>query len=131
MRRRNVLSLIAMSALAAATGRAAFAGDFSAYSAPSFDTALKSGAPVIVHVHADWCPTCRAQAPTLQSMTGDPAYAKATFVRVNFDKDKDFLTGHKVSQQSTILVFKAGKEAARFTGITDAAQLRSRVQAAL
>jgi thioredoxin 1 len=131
MHRRNLLSLFAASALAAASGGVAFAADFSAYSAPSFDTALKSGAPVIVHVHADWCPTCRAQAPTLKSMTGDPAYAKVTFIRVNFDKDKDFLTGHKISQQSTILVFKAGKETTRFTGITDATDLRSRVQAAL
>ena len=64
-------------------------------------------------------------------MTGEPAYAKARFIRINFDKDKDFLTGHKVSQQSTVLVFKGGKETARFTGITDAGQLRSRVQAAL
>ena len=96
MHRRNLLSLFAASALAATAG-VAFAADFSAYSAPSFDTALKSGAPVIVHVHADWCPTCRAQAPTLKSMTGDPAYAKVTFIRVNFDKDKDFLTSHKIS----------------------------------
>ena len=130
MHRRHVLSLLAVSVVFASAGPA-LAGEFSAYSAQNFDAALKSGAPVIVHVHADWCPTCRAQALTLQSMTGEPAYAKARFIRVNFDKDRDFLTGHKVSQQSTILVFKDGKESARFTGITDAAQVRSRVQAAL
>lgn len=130
MHRRHVLSLFVASAISVVAGPA-LAGEFSAYSAQNFDAALKSGVPVIVHVHADWCPTCRAQAPTLQSMTGEPAYATAKFIRVNFDKDRDFLTGHKVSQQSTILVFRGGKEAARFTGITDAAQLRSRVQAAL
>jgi thioredoxin-like negative regulator of GroEL len=130
MHRRHVLSLLA-AAIVATTGTSAIAAEFTAYSSAGFDAAVKSGTPVIVHVHADWCPTCRAQAPTLQSMTGESAYTKATFIRVNFDKDKDFLTSHKVSQQSTILVFKGGKEAARFTGITDAAQLRSRVQAAL
>ncbi|MDQ2079219.1 thioredoxin family protein [Xanthobacteraceae bacterium Astr-EGSB] len=131
MHRRHVLSLFAAAVVIATMATAAVAAEFSAYSPASFDAAVKSGAPVIVHVHADWCPTCRAQAPTLQAMAGESAYAKARFIRVNFDKDKDFLTGHKISQQSTVLVFKGGKEAARFTGITDAGQLRGRVQAAL
>ena len=28
-----------------------------------FDAARISGAPLAVVFHADWCPTCRAQAP--------------------------------------------------------------------
>ena len=131
MHRRRVLSLFAAAAFAATVASAAPAAEFTAYSAAGFDAAVKSGAPVIVHVHADWCPTCRAQAPTLQTMSGEPGYAKARFIRVNFDKDKDFLTGHKVSQQSTILVFKGGKEAARFGGVTESAELRRRIEAAL
>ena len=131
MNRRHAVTLIAALATGAAIATTALAAGFSAYTAQSFDAALKSGSPVIVHVHADWCPTCRAQAPTLQSMSGEPTYAKAKFIRVIFDKDRDFLTAHKVSSQSTILVFKGGKETARFSGVTDAAQLRSRVQAGL
>jgi thioredoxin-like negative regulator of GroEL len=85
---------------------------------------------VVVHVHADWCPTCRQQAPTLQSMASDPDFADVRFVRVNFDTDKDFLTAHRVAGQSTILVFRGGREVSRFVGVTNAQQLRDRITAA-
>ncbi len=130
MNRRFAFALIVTTALGLFSAAVSAAG-FAAYSAQSFDQALKSGAPVVVHVHADWCPTCRAQMPTLQSMSGDKQYDKVVFVRVNFDKDRDFLTNYKVSSQSTILVFKGGKEVARFGGVTDAAQIKSRIGGAI
>lgn len=130
MNRRQLFPLLAVIGAAALTGTAAFA-NFVSYTAQSFKGELQSGTPVIVHVHADWCPTCRKQLPTLQSMMQEQDYATAKFVRVDFDKDKEFLTAHKVSSQSTILVFKGGKEVARLNGVTDPAQLRSRIKAAI
>lgn len=131
MTRRYLFALIAIAAMSVVSGRALLAASFTNYSASAFSQALAAGGPVIVHVHADWCPTCRAQAPVLQSMSGEKAYEKARFIRVNFDKDRDFLTSHKVAVQSTILVFKGGKEVARFSGETDASRIRSRIDAAI
>jgi len=130
MNRRLAFALIVTAALGLFSVAVSAAG-FATYSAQSFDQALKSGAPVVVHVHADWCPTCRAQMPTLQSMSGDKQYDKVRFVRVNFDKDRDFLTTYKVASQSMILVFKGGKEVARFAGVTDAAQIKTRISGAI
>jgi len=130
MNRRQLLALMSVAGAAALICSAAWA-NFTAYSAQSFKTTLQSGAPVVVHVHADWCPTCRKQLPTLQSMMQEKDYAATKFVRVDFDKDKDFLTAYKVTSQSTILVFKAGKEVERLAGVTDPAQLRSRIKAAI
>ena len=33
------------------------------YANVNFEEALASGAPVVAHIDADWCPTCRAQRP--------------------------------------------------------------------
>jgi thioredoxin 1 len=130
MNRRLALALIVTATFGLVSAAASAAG-FATYSGQSFDQALKSGAPLVVHVHADWCPTCRAQMPTLQSMSGDKQYDKVRFVRVNFDKDRDFLTTYKVASQSTILVFKGGKEVARFAGVTDATQIKTRIGGAI
>lgn len=94
---RRMMFVLAVTAALGLFSAAVSAAGFAAYSAQSFDQALKSGGPVVVHVHADWCPTCRQQMPTLQSMSGDKQYDKIRFVRVNFDKDRDFLTSYKVA----------------------------------
>lgn len=46
---------------------------------------------------------------------------------VDFDTAKDVLRQFRVSQQSTLIVFKGQKEAARSTGETDPASLRALV----
>jgi thioredoxin-like negative regulator of GroEL len=130
MNRRQMLSFVAVAGAATLAATAACA-NFITYSAQDFQSTLQSGATLVVHVHADWCPTCRKQLPTLQSMMQEKDYAAAKFVRVDFDHDRDFLTAHRVSSQSTILVFKGGKEVARLNGVTDPAQLRSRIKAAI
>jgi thioredoxin len=128
MVRRSFLTLLAC----VLTSFAAFAASsITPYSKASFTDALNSGQTVIVHVDAGWCPTCAKQRPTIQSLAADPAMAKVAFVRVDFDNDTDFLTTYKVASQSTILVFRGGKEVARLNGVTDAAQIRQKLQAAV
>ena len=34
----------------------------------NFDQLLKQGKPVVLHFHADWCPTCRAQQAVLDDL---------------------------------------------------------------
>jgi thioredoxin-like negative regulator of GroEL len=77
----------------------------------------------LVHVHADWCPTCKRQLTILGPMLNDPANAKVTAVTVNFDKETAFKQANKVGGQSTLIVFKGGKEVARSVGATDSAAI--------
>jgi thiol-disulfide isomerase/thioredoxin len=102
-----------------------------AYDKAKFDEALKSGAPLVVHVHADWCPVCRRQEPILKSLSTDSATSGARQFVVNFDKEKAFLTANNVPSQSVILVFKGGKETARLAGETDAAKIKSTIVAGI
>jgi thioredoxin 1 len=101
----------------------ALAGSFQPYKKADFDKLVSSGQPVLVHVHADWCPTCKRQLTVLGPMLNDPANAKVAAVTVDFDKETAFKQANKIGGQSTLIVYKGGKEVARSVGATDAAAI--------
>ena len=82
-------------ALSATLATGLQAGDLPAgwtsYDAGKFAAAVKTSQTMVVDVHADWCPTCRAQAPILQELRRDEQLKSVRFVRVDWDKDKDFV----------------------------------------
>jgi len=84
----------------------------------AFDQAVAAGGPVIVQFHADWCPTCRAQAPLEKQELAEPKMKDVKFFLANFDTEKELKKALKVSAQSTFVVFKGGKEVTRSTGQT-------------
>lgn len=131
MNRRNALNLLAGAALFSTLSPAQAAAGFTNYDAAKFAKLLQSGATIVVHVHADWCPTCTRQQATLDQMANDPAYGKVSFVRVNFDTEAEFLKANRIVSQSTIIVVKAGREASRFVGITRSGEIRTRIDAAI
>lgn len=83
-----------------------------------FDSMRTAGKPVAVVFHADWCPTCRAQAPVLKDLLQTPALKPLTLYVADFDTEKALKKSFGITQQSTIVVFKDGKEVARSTGDT-------------
>lgn len=88
------------------------------YDAAAFATALKSGAPMAVVFHADWCPTCRAQAPILKELSREPKFKGVTVFIADFDKELALRQQLRVNKQSTIVVFNKGQELKRSTGET-------------
>jgi thiol-disulfide isomerase/thioredoxin len=101
------------------------------YAQAQFDALNKSGKPVVVHVHADWCPTCRAQDPIVSALIKDTAFKNVSFLEVDFDAQKDVVKAFNVTQQSTLIVFKGGKEVGRSTGDTRKASIDSLINKAL
>jgi len=83
-----------------------------------FDATRDAGKPVAVVFHADWCPTCRAQAPVLKGLTQTPEFKSLTLYIADFDTENALKKSLGVTKQSTIVVFKNGREAARSTGDT-------------
>jgi len=83
-----------------------------------FDAARAAGKPVAVVFHADWCPTCRAQAPVLKGLTETQEFKSLTLYIANFDTENALKKSLGVTKQSTIVVFRNGREAARSTGDT-------------
>jgi thioredoxin 1 len=109
----------------------ATARDFTPYQQASFQTAVQSGAPVVVHVHAAWCSVCRRQTAILDEIFKDGALAKVQTVRVNYDQDRDFINANGIRRQGNILVFRNGKEVARVDFDTNANRIRAAIDRAL
>jgi thiol-disulfide isomerase/thioredoxin len=96
-----------------------------------FDAMRAAGKPVAVVFHADWCPTCRAQAPVLKQLTQQPELRTLTLFVANFDTEKALKRALGVTQQSTVVVFKDGKEVGRSTGDTQAPPLSALLRRAI
>ena len=110
---------------------AAVPAGWTAYDEAEFMMAQKKGKTIVVDVYADWCPTCRAQAPILEELRTETQSSDVLYVKVNFDEEKAFLKAHRIPRQSTVLVFKGMDEIARSIAQTNRAALRSVVLGAL
>lgn len=95
------------------------------YTPAAFAMAQEEGKTIVVDVYADWCPTCKAQAPILDELQSEAALADAAFFKVDYDVHKDFLKEHRIPRQSTVLVFNGNDEAARSIAETDRERLRA------
>lgn len=105
-----IASLVALSAASAA--------DIKPYDKATFDGLQAAGKPVVLHVYADWCPTCKQQTPIISELVTEPAFKDYTVLKVNFDTQKDLLKALRVGSQSTLIVYRGKKEVARSVGDT-------------
>ena len=101
------------------------------YTQQAFEAALKEGKPVLVQVHASWCPTCRTQSPIIDKLGTTEKFQNMTVLRVDFDSQKDVCEKFGVQTQSTLIVFKDGKEVGRSVGDTGADSIEALLGKAL
>ena len=120
MKIRHILTTLAL----ATVGHLAFALDIQPYAPETLAAKPKAGEAVALHFHADWCPTCRAQEKVFNGWKGDAA-VPGTLLVVNFDKERELKRQLGVRSQSTVIVYKGGKETGRLAGETDPAPLRA------
>lgn len=129
-RRFFSLSIAALAASAAAVAPALSAMQRT-FDAKAFAEAQAAGKPILVAVHASWCPTCKAQAPILGKLLADPKFNNLVFLVVDFDAQKDVVKRFGVRTQSTLIVFNGTSERARSVGDTDADSIAALVNKAL
>ena len=122
---RRVFSGAALAALLVTAGSfsSAFAGAPVPFSAEAFKAAQASDTPILVEIHADWCPTCKAQSPILDKLTADPKFRDLKVFRVDFDAMKPVVKQFSAQMQSTLIVFKGGSEQGRSVGDTKEASI--------
>lgn len=101
------------------------------YTQDKLDALNKSGKPALVFIHADWCPTCRAQDAVLEKLLPGDEFKGITTLKVDFDSQKPVVKSFGVKYQSTLIVFKGGKEVARATGETDSDKIAALLRMAL
>jgi thioredoxin 1 len=93
------------------------------YTQKAFDAAQASGKSILVDISAPWCPTCRAQAPIIDKLSAEAKFKDLMIFHVDFDSQADVVRALGAQQQSTLIVFKGGKEMGRSVGDTDAGSI--------
>ncbi len=89
------------------------------------------GDPILVAIHARWCPTCAAQTPIIQEIAAEGAPKNLRVLLVDFDTQKDVVRELGATMQSTIVVFHGKQEMARTVGDTDSESIRATVRRTL
>ncbi|CAH0355402.1 MULTISPECIES: thioredoxin family protein [Sphingomonadaceae] len=95
------------------------------FSLAALKAAQAAGKPVLVDAFAPWCPTCRAQAPTIEKLAKDPAYKNLIILRLDYDNQGAEKKLLGITKQSTLIAYKGNREVGRIVGITDPAQLKA------
>ncbi|MGX5826425.1 thioredoxin family protein [Mesorhizobium sp. 43Arga] len=129
MQRRHFLIISAVAGIAAAVGPAL--GHNGDETIPGFDAALKAGGPILIHVTAPWCEVCQAQKPIVAALLASPGFKTMKKFDVDFDTQKEILARYRVQMQSTMIVYKGGKEVDRQTGQTDPVTIEALLRKAL
>ncbi len=104
---------------------AALAGPATPFTQEAFNAAQAAGSPILIEVAADWCPTCKAQAPILEKLAASPKFKDVKMFRVDFDAQKAVVKQLGARSQSTLIVFKGKTERGRSVGDTQAAAIES------
>jgi thioredoxin 1 len=96
---------------------------------PQFGELTKRQGIALVDFWAPWCGPCRMQAPVLEEVAAEVG-ASATIAKINVDEDGTHAGRLGIQSIPTLLLFKDGREIARFTGLQDKATLVQAVQQA-
>jgi thioredoxin-like negative regulator of GroEL len=115
--------LPALAALAIALTAPAHAGTLASFNASTFQALRAHHRPVVLFVHAPWCPICRAQEKTITSLLAMPRYKDVTVLTIDFDTQKALWSRFGVRQQSTLIGFRGSKETGRLSFDADPAKV--------
>ena len=116
-------AIVAAALVTAGQFASAWANTAVPFTAEAFKAAQASGSPILVEIHADWCPTCKAQGPILDKLTADPKFKNLKIFRVDFDAMKPVVKQFGAQMQSTLIVFKGAAEQGRSVGDTREASI--------
>ena len=101
------------------------------YNDAAFKAAQAEGKPVVVHVTAPWCGTCKAQHQALDSLANNPLLKTVSVYTVDFDSQGDVWKSFNARSQSTIIAFAGNKETGRIVGETGAKAIETLLQSSL
>jgi peroxiredoxin len=91
----------------------------------AFHQSQKNDAKILLHFHADWCPTCKVQKKVLAKLEADGLTKDITLYTVDYDKEEAFKKEMGVTQQSTFIAFYGRVETGRVSGITSESEIKT------
>ena len=106
-------------ALAAIIAAPAQAEDSRPFDHAGFAAAQAQSLPILIDVHAWWCPVCASQARTIKRIVASGQYPKLVVFRIDYDKQKDEWRGFGARKQATLIGFHGRRETGRIQYMTD------------
>ncbi len=91
---------------------------------------INANLPVLVDIWADWCPPCRAIAPTVEELANDYD-GKLKVMKLDVDANPSTAGMFGVMSIPTLLFFKDGKLADRVVGYQPKAKLQETIDSLL
>lgn len=85
---------------------------------------LKSTGNVIVDFYADWCGPCKMMSPIIDEIS-EEKIENLKVGKVNVDDNQELAIKYNVMSIPTIMIFKDGKLAKTFVGVTDKNEIKS------
>jgi len=86
----------------------------------------ESAAPFFLVFTSPWCATCKKLSPVLETLS--ESYAHMGFGRIDISTNLVVPSQYDVLSIPSLLVFREGKELARFTGQLDEERLRQEAE---
>ena len=80
--------------------------------------------PVLVDFWADWCPPCRVLTPVLERVTRG-LHGAVRLAKVEVDENMHLAGRYKLRGFPTVILFRNGEEAGRFSGARSEQQVRA------
>lgn len=113
---------IAAAAIAAALLSAPVqaADEWRPYDRAAFTAAQAQNLPILLDVHAWWCPVCASQARTIHRIVATGQHPRLVVFRINYDGQKDVWRSLGVQKQATLIAFHGRRETGRIAFMTDA-----------
>jgi len=122
---------IAAALVAAPLAVPAQAAENQPYSQAAFEAAQAAGRPILIDVHAWWCPVCGSQARTIRDTVTAPQYDKLLVLRINYDKQKADWQKLGVKKQATLIAYHGTRETGRIQYMTDKAKIKDLIASTL
>lgn len=120
----NIVKMVLLAVLSSVLSVAA-AGEIKPYTQDRFDSLASGGKPILLAIHATWCPTCKAQKPIIEELARQPIYKDLTVLMIDFDADKPLVSKYRATMQSTLIAFKGAQEVGRSVGDTTKAGIEA------
>jgi thioredoxin 1 len=87
----------------------AFALTIEPFSQQRFEHLQQQHQPIVIDVHADWCPTCQKQQFVFQQYQAQHPNSGITVLKIDFDQQKSWVKYFRAPRQSTLIMFE-GKQ---------------------